>query len=233
MLLAIETDPLSTMKNFRFSEVAGAPDTPGIYSWYYRIELTDKDIGNCVEEVELSASPTEREAIVRSFLENHLFRYYKEMPYMVDLSGPLKPRYKGTIDHSMDISASLVKRLAEEPNNLRELKQMLKLTVPMFASPIYIGVATSLRVRLLQHFQLINNLQHLKASAVGDGVTVPTGSDTEEDRDHKFAYEVSMTRGFRPSSLVVNTLELQVNDIIRYDLENILNRINYPLCGRN
>lgn len=224
---------MNTIKNFRFSEVAGAADTPGIYSWYYRIELTDKDIENCIEEVELSASPAECESIVRTFLEDHLFRFYKEMPYMVDLSGPLKPRYMGTIDHSLEISASLVKRLAKEPKNLRELKQVLKLTVPIFASPIYIGVATSLRVRLLQHVQLIDSLQHLRASAVGDGSGVPTGGDSEQDRDHKFAYEVSMTRGFRPSSLVVNTLELPVNDIIRFDLENILNRINYPLCGRN
>jgi hypothetical protein len=223
---------LNNTKHFRFSEVASAPETPGVYAWYYRIDLTDKDIANCIEEVELEISPDRREEIVRTFLETYLFRYYKEMPYMVDLTGPLKPRYKGTIDHNLEISASLVERLAEEPNNLLELKQMLKLAVPMFASPIYIGVATRLRDRLLQHVRLIDGLQHLKASAVDDGVSVPTG-DTEDDRDHKFAYEVAMIRGFKSSSLIVNTLELPLNDTIRYDLENILNRINYPLCGRN
>lgn len=223
---------MNSTKHFRFSEVANAPETPGVYAWYYRIDLTDKDIANCIEEVELELSPEEREAIVKRFLETHLFRYYKEMPYLVDLTGPLKPRYKGAIDHNIDISETLVKRLAAEPNNLLELKRMLKLTVPMFASPIYIGVATRLRDRLRQHVRLIDALQNLKASAVGDGFQVPAG-DTDDDRDHKFAYEVAMTRGFRSSNLIVNTLELPVTDTIRYDLENILNRINYPLCGRN
>ena len=73
---------LSTTKYFRFSEVAGAPETPGIYAWYYRIELTDRDIANCIEEIDLEQSPEARIEIIKTFLETYLFRYYKEMPYM-------------------------------------------------------------------------------------------------------------------------------------------------------
>jgi len=223
---------LST-KHFRFSEVAQAPNVPGVYAWYYRIELTDKDIATCVEEVELETSEEVRDEIVRTFLDTHLFRYYKEVPYFVALSGQLKPRYEGVIDHHAEVSAGLIRRLAEAPANLYELKRTLRLAVPHFASPIYIGVATRLRERLMQHVRLIDSLQHLRASAVSDLQPIPVGATSEEDRDHKFAYEVTMIRGFRPSSLVVSTLELPVDDSIRYDLENILNRINYPLCGRN
>jgi hypothetical protein len=220
-------------KDFRFSEVAGAPNTPGVYAWYYRIELTDKDIATCVEEVELETSLESRDEIVRTFLDTHLFRCYKEVPYLVAISGRLKPKYEGLIDHRAEVSAGLIRRLAEAPANLYELKRTLKLAIPHFASPIYIGVATRLRERLLQHVRLIDSLQHLKASAVNDVQPIPRGNTEDDDRDHKFAYEVSMVRGFRPSSLVVSTLELPVNDSTRYDLENILNRINYPLCGRN
>jgi hypothetical protein len=220
-------------KHFRFSEVAQAPNGPGVYSWYYRIELTDKDIATCIENVELENNPEIKEAIVHAFLDTHLFRYYKEVPYFVALSGQLKPRYEGLIDHRNDVSASLIRRLAATPANLYELKRTLRLAIPLFASPIYIGVATRLRERLMQHVRLIDSLQHLRASAVDDLYVPAQGANEEEDRDHKFAYEVSMVRGFRPSSLIVNTLELPVDDSIRYDLENILNRINYPLCGRN
>lgn len=206
---------------------------PGVYSWYYRIELTDRDIEKCVEEVELEASQDARDDLVRTFLETHLFRYYEEVPYFIALSGKLKPRYEGLINHRADISPSMIRRLSDNPRNLIELKKTLKLAIPTFASPIYIGVATRLRERLMQHVKLINQLEHLRASAVGDIIPVPPGNNEDEDRDHKFAYEVSMVRGFRPSSLIVNTLELPIDDAIRYDLENVLNRINYPLCGRN
>lgn len=219
--------------HFRFSEVNSAPNTPGVYSWYYRIELTDKDIAKCIEDVELATLPEARDSLVRSFLETHLFRYYKEAPYFIALSGPLKPKYEGSIDHRPEVSPSLIRRLSTVPHNLYELKRTLRLAIPLFASPIYIGVATRLRERLLQHVRLIDQLQHLHASATGDFHPVPKGKTEDEDRDHKFAYEVSMVRGFRPSSLIVNTLELPVGDSIRYDLENVLNRINYPLCGRN
>jgi hypothetical protein len=217
---------------YRYSEIAGAPNSPGVYSWYYRIELTDKDIAACIREVEQEASEDDREAIMRTFLQTHLFRFYKEEPYMVALSGPLKPTYEGHIDHRADISLSLVQRLSRAPANLYDLKKALMLTVPFFASPIYIGVATRLRERLMQHVRLIDSLQNLRASSASIK-PVAISAFEDEYSDHKFAHEVSMIREFRPSGLIVHTLELPVSDSIRYDLENVLNRINYPLCGRN
>ncbi len=220
-------------KHFRFSEVTSAPNTPGVYSWYYRIELTDKDIARCIEDIELESSQDARDTVMRDFLETHLFRYYKEVPYFVTMTGQLKAQYEGHIDHRPNVSPSMIRRLSVTPNNLYELKRTLKLAIPLFASPIYIGVAKRLRDRLLQHVQLIDHLQNLRASAIGNIQPLFKGGTEDEDRDHKFAYEVSMVRGFRTSSLIVNTLELPVENSIRYDLENILNRINYPLCGRN
>lgn len=220
------------VKSFRFNEIAGAPDEPGLYSWYYRVELADKDITDCIAGVKSAASQVDRESVVRAFLEDRLFRCYREVPYSVTLSGKLKPRYQGKIDHAPDMSNSLIARLAQNPETLHDVKQALKLAVPQFASPIYIGVAERLRKRLLQHVSLIGYYLNLQASALDLDPTA--GATSEEDAsDHKFAYEVSMVRGFRASNLIVNTLQLPVHDTVRYDLENILNRINYPLCGRN
>lgn len=216
---------------YRFNEIANAPDVPGVYSWYYRIELTDRDIAVCIAEVETATDESSREAVIRSFLDRRLFRYYKDEPYSVELSGALKPRYAGLVEHIAEISQSLCKRVAEEPKRLHDIKAALIHTVPMFASPIYIGVAKRLRGRLMQHVRLIEALQQLKASAMGTGFILGSANE-EEENDHKFAYEVTMLRDFATSNLVVNTLELNIDDAIRYDLENILNRINYPLCGR-
>jgi hypothetical protein len=221
---------LSTTQ-YRFNEVAGAPDMPGVYSWYYRIELTDRDIAVCIADVEAAPDINSKEEVIRAFLDRRLFRYYKEEPYSVEVTGPLKPRYAGLVEHISEISQSLCKRVAEEPQRLNDIKTALIHTVPRFASPIYIGVAKRLRSRLMQHVRLIESLQHLKASAISAGLMAGAMTE-EEENDHKFAYEVTMLRDFATSSLVVNTLELSIDDAIRYDLENILNRINYPLCGR-
>lgn len=217
-------------EQYRFNEIANAPDVPGVYSWYYRIELTDRDIAVCIAEVEATPDEAAREALIETFLDRRLFRYYKEEPYTVELSGALKPRYAGRVEHIAEISQSLCKRVAEAPARLQDIKAALIHTVPRFASPIYIGVAKKLRSRLMQHVRLIEALQQHKAVAIGLGS--PYESSEEEESDHKFAFEVTMLRDFATSSLVVNTLELSIDDAIRYDLENILNRINYPLCGR-
>jgi hypothetical protein len=220
-----------TTTQYRFNEVARAPDVPGVYSWYYRIELADRDIAVCIADVEAASDLPSKEQVIRTFLDRRLFRYYKEEPYSVEVSGPLKPRYAGFVEHISEISSSLCKRVAEQPQRLNDIKTALGNTVPRFASPIYIGVAKALRTRLMQHVRLIESLQQLKASAFSSAMMAGTTSE-EEENDHKFAFEVTMLRDFATSSLVVNALELSIDDAIRYDLENILNRINYPLCGR-
>src|SRR5689334_12217785 len=143
------------MDGYRLHELEQAPDRAGVYSWYYAQELSDKDIEAKIRDVSLDADTASREAAISAFLERHLFRYYRETPYEVSLAGALKPKYSGRVDHQASLSASLVRRLAEKPERLRGLKQILRTAVPRFASPIYIGVAVNLRQRLLRHKALI------------------------------------------------------------------------------
>jgi len=217
------------MNGYRLHELELVPDRPGVYSWYYAQELSDRDIEAGIRDVEGASDEDNREAMIRSFLERHLFRYYGETPYEVSLSGALKPRYTGRVDHQSSVSSSLVRRLSENPERLRGLKQILRTSVPHFASPIYIGVATSLRQRLMRHKALIEKFGNAR-----DLDDVKPESDEPEDAIvHSFAREVCVNRRLVTTNLVVYVLECNVDPSLRYDVENLLNRINYPLCGRN
>jgi len=204
---------------------------PGVYSWYYRLELSDRDIQNCQAELEQSTTPQGKQTVIQAFLEKRLFRPYLETPYSVSMQGPLKPSYRGDIHNEFTISASLIDRIVDDPSRLSGLKTLLLKSVPQFASPIYIGVAKVLRDRLLHHKTLIEKFAN--AAAVESAETpIPDELDPEDIRDHSFAREVAI-RQFNTSNLLVCTMPLEVDEHLRYDLENVLNRLNFPLCGRN
>lgn len=215
---------------YKLMELNEAPTSSGIYAWYYQIKLTDKDIASCIAEAKQAESEAERCQTVRDFLEQRLFQYYREAPYDVKISGQMKAAYEGSVNHVLPISIDLVKRISENPDRINSLKKLLYEAVPFFASPIYIGVAKNLRKRLQKHRTLIDKYSP-------DGmfdVYTPQDTDSEDDRaDHSFALEVSRQRNFNPNYLVVFTMDFDAEENLHVDLENILNRINYPLCGRN
>ena len=217
-------------QSFRFDEINQAPEGAGIYAWYYRIEVSDKDIALCISSVE-SAQVTKRAEIVRDFLERRIFRYFKESPYTVQLSGQLKPKFSGQVANDTMVSSSLVSRLAEDPRRLEGIKQALLASIPLFSSPIYIGIAESLCSRLRQHKKLIEAFR--QAEAISLPYFEEDNKSQEAYRDHCFAKEVTSLRQFNVSDLQVFVLPLSIDPKIRIDVENILNRIYFPLCGRN
>jgi hypothetical protein len=221
-------------RGLRFTDLTRAPESAGIYAWYYRIELSDKDILDCINTCVVTVSLEQKCEIVRTFLERRLFNHYREQPYFIKLTGALKPEYSGTVENQYSISQSLVNRLAVDPHRLKRLKYLLHQAVPFFASPIYIGIAANLRTRLLKHKTLIERYQQSMAAMSAD---LPSESESESDaeavRDHSFAKEVATTRRFVAYNLFVHVMELGTEEDMRGDLENLLNRINFPLCGRN
>jgi len=205
----------------------------GVYSWYYRLELADRDIDGCREQLHNASTPEQKMTLIQEFLEQRLFRPYLETPYSVTVEGPMKPSYRGDIKNHFQVSASLIGRLVEDPSRLSKLKSLLVRSVPLFASPIYIGVAKVLRGRLLRHKFLIEKFANAAALEIAESSGSEGPSDEEETRDHSFAREVASIRQFNTSNLLVCTMPLEVDEHLRYDLENVLNRINFPLCGRN
>ncbi len=215
-------------KLYSWLEISRVPDSSGIYAWYYRHLLTDHDIDRLSNDlVAARGNPEQSEYLVREFLLTFLFDVFREDPYQVTLTGPLKPAYEGDVPHVMTITTGLVRRIAAEPTRLRILKRVLEEAIPEFASPIYIGMSDDLRDRVNTHKRLIQKYTGGERFDFGEGQV-----SEKESADHSFAREV-VRRGFSLSRLAVAVRVIETPENIHLDAENILNRINFPLCGRN
>ena len=215
---------MQTTATYRWEEISKVPQEPGIYSWYYSPEITDKDLGDAIAHVRNMVSEdktSEAKAYLIGFLDRFVFGYFKEDPYNVLINGALKPQYKGVVHHSSQSSQALISRLIEQPERLATIKQVLEEAAPNFSSPIYIGMADKLGKRLKEHKKLIEKYREEK-------VLKPV-VDTE---DHNFAKQIC-DRNIPPACLFVIVKTIQTTEKNYVDAENILNRINYPILGRN
>jgi len=132
-----------------------APDAPGIYAWYAQLTLSDDDWKPQVSDgVDLAARYLTR-AI------SDYARVHELNPIHLRGTGTYRLNWSGTLrrDSIADAPAdsestavdSRLNDLAEEYNVRRLLIKLLRAATPVFASPLYIGVATNLRVRLAGH----------------------------------------------------------------------------------
>ena len=210
------------MELIKFDQISDAyiKDQSGIYAWFYSVSLGDKDIKDLLQSME-HKSLHEKGELVRSFLDRHFYQYFKESNYIASISGKLMPHFAGELMHIDQCSKSLVNSIVEKPDALWEIKHFLsKLSVDL-SSPIYIGMADSLRVRLKIHRELIERFK-------GENVIV----DSQEDRDHNFAARV-VSRKMLTKNLCVSVRYVESNIKLHNLLENLINRINYPVLGRN
>lgn len=222
-----------------FDLIESLPTTPGIYAWYYIPTISKADIDEFIQKtLKTSQDVEERKELVRQFLNKRVFDYLKEEPYGVTLTGKLKPTYEGKIDQAFNMTPELLRRVSEEPERLFKIAEHLKTSIPVFASPIYIGMSDNLRTRLVQHKQAMeryHNNSFTEAELIRE---IDSNNKNDEEKKRKnFAYEVVKIRGFRFNNLRLfyketNGYETEQGNLSN-DLENILNRINYPLCGRN
>lgn len=223
------TSAFGSLSSFLFHEASTAPAESGVYAWYYRYSITRADIERLKASLE-SSPKEEHHSLVRSFLLKTLFEPLSETPYNVRVSGPLKPTYQGTVPHCAPISSQLIEQLAADPDQFFVLSALLARSVPMFASPIYIGSAVSLRTRLRTHVRLIQRYVE------GSLSQPPTNSELDDIQraDHSFAFEVVCQRHLDPQQLQVTVMPTRLlSRSTVYSIENVLNRLNFPLCGRN
>lgn len=217
------------MEIYEWTEIASAPNVPGVYAWYFNLEITQFDLDNTIRTLEKlrdMENKVEARQTVHEFLQRIIFRFFKEEPYSAVLKGPLKPHYKGILEHQSSLSDTLVDRIIEDPNRLFTMKRVLESSAPRFANPIYIGMAHKLRDRLKTHKQLIERYREKRLNRVG----TPGGENKSPDQS--FAYQVC-EREILPSRLFVVVQRLEDCGNHYVDIENILNRIYYPLLGRN
>lgn len=196
-----------------------APQLPGLYAWYYRPLLTPVDVKRLIENLNAESDFSKRKVIVASFLEKHIFSNFKELPYRAELSGQLKPKYAGELLHQPTISSSLLERVAERPETAWDLKQLFDSDLHFLSSPIYIGMAKNLKQRLGQHSGKINDLRSAGLVA----------ADLEEDS--AFANTVVSRKMYPPQLSVCIQVYDDVDKIA--NLENLLNRVFFPVFGRN
>lgn len=216
-------------KLYDWAEIDDIPATTGVYAWYYRHRLADFDIKKLIAALNANPTPPPKtgSALVSAFLIAHLFQPFAEEPYDASIHGPLKPSYEGKLLNKAGISDELVSRIAADPTRLWTLKQVLEDAVPEFALPIYIGMSVNLNVRVRRHKALIERYK-----AAGGGAIEEPAATTLEKNDQSFARQV-VNRGFTPNGLAVAIRTIDAPENVHVDVGNILNRINYPLCGRN
>jgi hypothetical protein len=219
------------MTIYRWIEISGIPQEPGIYAWYYSPEITDYDLDLAIKTInELKQNDQQDSALklIEHFLEKNIFKYFKEEPYQVFIEGSLKPNYEGYIEHKPSISKSLVSRILDEPERLETVRNLVQSSAPNFASPIYIGMSDKLGKRLKQHKKLIEKYR----SEIDFQGNVKKDLKNQDNIDQSFAMEVCR-RNILPTQLFV-VINIIADNGKRYiDIENILNRIHYPLLGRN
>jgi len=194
----------------------------GVYAWYYTPILSDRDIEK-VEDSLLGKSSLEKKEIYQSYLQSHLLNFYKEDPYKATIIGALKPVYKGCLEHSNEASESLVEKLVDSELTLFALKNLLLEMDENFLSPIYIGMASNISTRLSQHKSMIQ-----KESDFTFNQSVYGNETAAYVRDTCFAERI-ISRKYVTSGMFVVVKEAESHSAV----ENILNRINYPILGRN
>jgi len=214
----------SAIQKHLWADIVNAPALPGVYAWYYSPEITDYDLEQTITQLKVYRD-TDRpaaEMLVRTTLDNRVFKHFREDPYQARIEGPLKPTYTGTLEHTFEVSSGLVQRIVDDPDRLRTIRSVLDMSAPMFASPLYMGMAGELRSRLATHKALIERYRRLHRQ----------GDEPARDSDAGFAWQVAKRR-IPPDRLIVFTCTTAADDNTAVDIENILNRIYYPILGRN
>ena len=97
-----------------------------------------------------------------------------------------------------------------------------------FEGDAAIGMAANLRRRLGGHKAAICRLKDTIEAPEG----IDEGSEDDQRRAHSFAKEV-VRRQLSVNRLLVIVRKTNQSGDEYMDAENILNRINFPICGRN
>lgn len=193
----------------------------GIYAWYYSVAIGDYDIKKISDCLNATSSEADKYAEVKTFLETHLFSYFTEESYQARIHGKLMPEFRGLLSHVSQISDSLIYKIIDDPQVLFDLKKVIDSLSIEFSSPIYIGMSDNLQSRVNKHKQLIESYKgHKKLHPDLD------------DRDENFAARVA-ARGMNETKLKVAVMYVPSDENLHNIMENILNRINYPVLGRN
>jgi hypothetical protein len=205
-----------------------APAAPGIYAWYYEPLIGDFDIDHTIAATKERLAEGDQvgaQREIETLLIERVLSHFRHDSFDIVLSGPLKPRHAGLAEHVQRVSPSLLKRLVENPDRLKALRDLIARSAPYFSSPLYIGTADNLRIRLGDHRKFI---EKFRSKEFHSNETDPPSGDEVAG----FARRV-VSRKISPDQLFVMVCEIAGTDKLHVDAENFLNRLYHPILGRN
>lgn len=211
------------MKSIKWNLInqSNIADTSGVYAWYYDLSLGIKDIENLIFAISNSSCHAESYNLIEVFLKKRIFSFFQEEPYKAQIEGKLMPSFQGVLEHVDICSSSLIEKILINPQVLYEVKKNIDLLNSEFMSPIYIGMSKNLFTRISKHKSLIESFK-----------SEPRNILDSIDRDENFAARV-VSRGMIETKLRVSISYVESDFGIQSIMENLLNRINYPVLGRN
>ncbi|MFQ1795414.1 MULTISPECIES: hypothetical protein [Aeromonas] len=155
------------IKTFNFDKIDAAElrDDPGLYSFFYSPSVADYDlkIDNRQE-----ASQKLNDIVDDKYLKPHLDKSY-DASVSVDFEQKLKGRigksYK-SISKKRFHNQVLDRRFKSEEvfidqENRLAFRSLMKNITPVFSSPIYVGVASNIKTRLHQHYDIFTSSRNM------------------------------------------------------------------------
>lgn len=211
--------------HYLWHEMHDVPSSAGMYAWYMspRVAKADLKSANTAMLAVRQIAEKLRFPETSLSLDGHL---------SLALSGQLAHEHIGKVREF----PSTFRQVVDTQTGRDFLGAVLSQVTPMFCSPLYIGVSSSLLRRLQQHRKIIEELSALREY-------VPSSAVDGEDalnRDYSFGQEVARRR-IDPNALSVCVIT--VDHVVRTEgelfarqsvegIETLLNRIFYPIFGR-
>ncbi len=219
-----------------------APAGPGIYAWYAHVPLGVNDWRpNLVDGSDAAASAFHRG--LSKYASAH-----RPPPIELVGSGTYDLRWEGTLHlgavtdaRAGEASSLLGARMdfvMEDPDSRQRLLSLMRAAPPIFATPLYIGVATNLRARLGEHKR---DYESAKAAIRSD----PTRSAHMQFEGKSFGERLAGC-GLTLDSVEVWVLQAQLHEpdrsaetraamparVVAQAAEWILQRVFQPALGR-
>jgi hypothetical protein len=206
--------------SLKFTRVSNAPQSPGLYAWYGKLDSPIADYKRQVDETGRDMG----EVRFRRLLAKHLERY-ELAPFALTSKGTFGATWAGSM---RDNSASIVQRAAlgdklgeeidpyirqfaesltvvsEKEEYRHALIEVLERAYPAISAPIYIGVAENLRVRLGDH---VSRYRQLRDAINGQEENFEKLRQHVDEKGGQFA-DRAILYGFQPDHLFVTILPL-------------------------
>lgn len=206
-------------KSFKFKDYISTineiklPDNSGLYSWYIDYSKLGKvknkdDLNKIVEKINDLIFGEYLNGTVKSSLR----KFEVEMNQI------------NTFIDDKNEDEFTFKKISELTD--RESIEVFKILkrFSLLASPLYIGVTSSLQRRYINHKNNFDTIQQMKVEGVDDEILKAKSDKTFGGR---IAY-----KGFKWDCLIFNYLETSLDSNINSSAEFLLNRVYSPIFGK-